>query len=486
MYGELPKYVQRMGFSPRFVPSPLKWPDISGLRVLVLVMPLPQRPLARPECEAVWKHVRLGGSLLVVGDHTGGSGFARGMNELLAPTGMRLNSDASWPRAAHWWGQLDLAPHGAAAGGGRLASADGTGVNVGGTISTRWPATPVLVGKAGWADEGDPTNAAEGCLGNSVREEGERVGDLVLCSATRFGLGKVMLFGDSSSFQNSALSNSYGFVCDVLYWLSSRRVHSAWRGNALIAILLVAAAWWSMRRTAATPLWVCAVGVSICVAQAACLAGRAPVTPPPARGGPPIALIDTSHLNMLSGATVQGDAYWGLLHCLMRDGFLPLMARTFDAEELAQGAVLVVPAPLATFSPDDVRRCLDWVRKGGRLVLTVGHEQVGAALPLLRRLGVSVDPTPMGRTEASWGREEVQFYEAWPVRADQPGARVLLSDGDTPLALERRVGKGTALVIGDSFFLLDKNLEGLDKWYLGNIHFLRSWLQRPDEGGGKT
>jgi hypothetical protein len=46
-------------------------------------------------------------------------------------------------------------------------------------------------------------------------------------------------------------------------------------------------------------------------------------------------------------------------------------------------------------------------------------------------------------------------------------------------------GSGGALVIGDSQFLLNGNLEGLDDWHAGNIMFLRDlfeWLRAYDAG----
>jgi hypothetical protein len=42
------------------------------------------------------------------------------------------------------------------------------------------------------------------------------------------------------------------------------------------------------------------------------------------------------------------------------------------------------------------------------------------------------------------------------------------------------------LVIGDSQFLLNSNLEGLDDWHLGNIMFLRELFERLKSRDGLT
>ena len=71
------------------------------------------------------------------------------------------------------------------------------------------------------------------------------------------------------------------------------------------------------------------------------------------------------------------------------------------------------------------------------------------------------------------------------------GKRVRAHSGKDAGGLEDPVmvfvprGRGGALVIGDSQFLLNSNLEGLDDWHPGNIMFLRELFERlktPDAG----
>ena len=60
-----------------------------------------------------------------------------------------------------------------------------------------WPAWPLLVGKWGWADPGDPKG--EAMMGDGKYGPGERLGDLVLAAEQRYGKGTIVAFGDTSS-----------------------------------------------------------------------------------------------------------------------------------------------------------------------------------------------------------------------------------------------------------------------------------------------
>jgi hypothetical protein len=68
--------------------------------------------------------------------------------------------------------------------------------------------------------------------------------------------------------------------------------------------------------------------------------------------------------------------------------------------------------------------------------------------------------------------------------AYNPDAAVLCAYDEWPLMVEVPVGAGRAIVIGDSEFLHNKNLESLERYALPNIEFLRALLDRTI--GGKA
>ena len=143
----------------------------------------------------------------------------------------------------------------------------------------------------------------------------------------------------------------------------------------------------------------------------------------------------------------------------------------------------------------------DFVRGGGLLICLVGAEEAPASQALLRNFGFdvpkspvrpgdpTVEPEPMGQfvtpylNAAEYGQGdyllEVMIYTGWPV-AGEGGEGVELNTAgyvkqptiqtldrreeavvyrERPLVLSRQIGKGRVVVIGDTQFALNKNLE---------------------------
>lgn len=486
MYGLLPLYLADMGFRSAVLERPLTRQKLEPFSVTVLLMPMPFEPFEPTEREAIRQHVARGKSLLIVGDHTGGGSFTAHVNDLLDGTGMQLRSDAGWPRVPHWWWAVDARSHPAGVGVRGIADAAATCTNVGGTLDIHWPAEPLLIGRYGWADRGDPLNVQMGGLGDNHRGPDEPVGDLVLAASSMLGRGKVILFGDSSAFQNGALPQSHAFVRSVLSWACCQTKLAPLRGNTAIAVTALLLGLLMLRRTVVGIGWLAAAGTTVLVLGAICHVARMPVAPqapqaPAARR----AGIDLSHVNLTSLANSSGNACWGLVQTLQREKYLPYVLSRFDWQSVSHLSVLVIPAPLKSLSDADLLLCRRHLGGGGRIVLTVGHEQRHGAQKLLDCLGVSVSEVPLGRLSVAWQGSEVQFYEAWPLHVRDAAGSALLSDGAWPLAAEVRSGKGTALVVGDSFFCLNKNLENQETHYLGNILFLGDWLSQRGPRGGK-
>ena len=113
---------------------------------------------------------------------------------------------------------------------------------------------------------------------------------------------------------------------------------------------------------------------------------------------------------------------------------------------------------------------------GGQLLVTVGFEELEASRDLLERFGMDVVNIPLGRFEVPVEGDtlSVVFHEGWPVRFEPTApAEVLLSVWDQPVAVKRTVGDGEIVLIGDSSFFHDVNLETLDSYFAGNVAFLR-------------
>jgi len=132
----------------------------------------------------------------------------------------------------------------------------------------------------------------------------------------------------------------------------------------------------------------------------------------------------------------------------------------------------------------------------------VGAEDVSGSRSLLAEFGLRVPASPVP-TEGRWEEPEplghhrslfldardygagdykagVILFAAWPVEAGSEDAEVLVRGrNENPVIVSRQFGKGTVVLIGDTCFAMNKNLEyvtgeAFEEKY-ENAHFWR-WL----------
>ena len=101
----------------------------------------------------------------------------------------------------------------------------------------------------------------------------------------------------------------------------------------------------------------------------------------------------------------------------------------------------------------------------------------------MESFGFAIDNTPLGRCTDSYilNKKEykITFNNAWPIVFDRTdNATVLSRPLGFPAAVTKKLGNGVVTVIGDSGFLLNKNLEGDKKYNMANIVFLRDVLMK--------
>ena len=97
------------------------------------------------------------------------------------------------------------------------------------------------------------------------------------------------------------------------------------------------------------------------------------------------------------------------------------------------------------------------------------------------------EPEPLGAfrqifAQTTDKKHYVQFYAGWPVEctAAHPNTLVVWSDGttDRPIVASQSDQGGTVVVIGDTHFAANENLESADKSIPDNIRFWRWLLSR--------
>ncbi|MBN2452095.1 MAG: hypothetical protein JXR77_17035, partial [Lentisphaeria bacterium] len=491
MYGMVPTYLESLGMKPLVSPD-LSAKDLEGADAVVLFFP--NEPWEEGQRERLWEFVRNGGNLLVMGEHTTwdkdqdgnlleeGPGKERNrFNEILAPTAMRVAYDSATFTVGGWLQSYEALAHPTTLG--VRDEENDFGAVIGASVLLRPPARPLLIGRWGWADPGDP-ESKRAMMGNDVYDPGEKLADLVLAAEQPFGKGRIVCFGDTSGVTNGLTVGCYPFTSRLYAYLVGRRPALpgpqfllACMGLALLAVILLV--------DGRPATW---AGVALVFASALILATRATHAAwtylPEGRVDPDgkprvpnnLAYIDTDHMGAFSAESWRPEGLGGLSMAFMRDDFLTLNLPDITPERLERARLLAIVAPYRPYSREERQAVQDFVRNGGVVVAIVGYEERGPSRELLADLGFSIglrpeqeaagmEPIPLGHFKApffSGGTymAYVRFHAAWPVICDDPNRLVIsfYPDG-RELIVMRRVGRGLVVVIGDTFFAVNRNLE---------------------------
>jgi len=417
--------------------------DLDQAAVAIFINPT--RVPGAGEVECLRAYVEAGGGLLVLGDHTDIGGSRAALNAVLSFAGIRFNFDSAVPLRHNWQGCLEVRPHPITR---RLGEPPGSELRaqlaVGASLAVTGPAKSLVLGRYAFADRGDSLNGgAAAFLGDLVRDRREAVGDVALVAAQQVGRGRVLVFGDTSPFQNGALFLSMDLVSDAVTW--------------------------------------------VCWPRARRYLDLAPY--------PEAAAVDFSLHPRARAALFADESLGGLANCLARLGMTARPVFTRDQWDQA-GSHLFVVAP-SRMDGLDVELLLRYVDAGGNLVLCQGYAPSQPCRRLLAALGMRIACIPLGNGD---GRFPIAHRDAWalecvtlpdeaspPAGGPQPGGDPIVAGADTtvlasafgyPTVVSRPYGRGTATVVSDGGFLLDCNLEGERSANTLNIALLGRLLGR--------
>jgi hypothetical protein len=426
------------------------------------------------EKSRIWAFVAAGGSLLAVGDHTGTTTIREPFNDLLTPVNIRFNFDSAMPRRMLWAEGLECFQHYTTCG---LDSAADTQISVGASLSIGWPARPVVVGPHGFSDKGDLQNAAVGYLGDRQYSNDERLGDVVLVATADYKKGKVLVFGDTTSFQNGALALSGDFVRAILQWLPMPDPGAVKVLSCVILAVAVALLWvWIGAKASWSVAWMSLFACSYLGYATSLQAGRHCSRPTAAAPDGKEALIDASHLSRCNLDLWLPDGVGGLAQNLMRKNYLPIVTHRFSRQLLRQSRLVFLVAPAKAFRASELNAYETFVREGGSLFISVGYEDAAPCRELLQRFGLQLRNLPLGPISPETNSVPINFLNAWPVSGDPGVTEVLCQLGDRPLVVCRRYERGKVFLIGDSGFFLNRNLEMAESFNMENIQFLRKLI----------
>ena len=419
--------------------------DLTDVGVVVVINPT--GGLSEREVRALEGFVRAGGGLLALGDHTNIGGSMEHLNSILAFTGIRFNFDSAVPMRPHWQGCLEVRQHPVTSrlAGRPARSIDGicgfgrrlTGdfprrcppealiqTAVGASLAIELPAYPIVVGRYGFADAGDSLNSGMGAyMGSLAHERGETVGDVVLVAAQEVGRGRVLVFGDTSPFQNGALFLSQGLVSNAIHWLAGNTRASGGRSAFNYA--------------------------------------------------DEVALIDFSLRPRAKLTLFDAASLGGLANCLARARVVAVPA--FSRDDWTAGARFLFLVSPTWFGRRDADRLTTYIIGGGNVILAQGYALRLPCQPLLSRFGLAIEGIPLGAGEPESG---IVHKDAWAISClagegeSAPDIIVRASAFGHPTVVTKRIGKGSLTLISDGRFFLDENLEGEQRAEPRNLAFV--------------
>jgi len=437
------------------------------------------------------------------------------VNQLLAPTRIRVPFDTAELVLPGWLQSFEAISHPASAG--VKDRGNQYGVVTGASVDPRWPASPILVGRFGFNDWGDiKAPPQHGFMGQRKYEAGAKLGDCILAAEQPYGAGRVVVFGDTTGFINPNVATIHPYLFRLYAYLAdpASTPQSPWRqvlGMVLcVALLGVLLAWPSPGRWALAAAGA-AVSLAVCTAvthsawtilpsgspmerrvpaAGAAMAARLSTAGTPLgrmhfpyvnlTGPNNLAYIDDCHMSAFSHDPWKPEGIMGLLLTLMRNDFVPLMAPETTSERLRDARLLVSIAPGKEYTKAEREAIVEWVNKGGLFICTVGYDRAGPVESLLSEFRIDIggdpedleikqgEPLPIGHIKTPFFRGSdymamVRFWAGWPIDARDRLAMVLSdypgSPNNSPLILVRPRGKGLVVVVGDTEFAFNKNLE---------------------------
>ena len=490
MFGMFPEYARLFGCKTvvvKDVPASLNPGQI-------LVLTNLDEDFGEDVRKRIWDFVDQGGRLWLLGDHTfikdeklpptPGLPPKKGinhLNEMLAPTHIFFNNDSTEFFPQGWFNSYRF-PQGTPFAALRDDTENRPGILVGASLKLEGPAEPLVFGRFGYADLGlDVPQGDRGYLGDFKYQPNERLGDLVLVAGERYGKGKVLVYGDTSSFFNNNLGRSFEILRASIAWLGDSNcwlmpASPAGRGIAASLVLAIAALafFW---RTAP-------------VSAAALLAAGLVSTVSHGTGGLPafdkkftrdhVAVIDYSHQPNASKHSAMDTGLHGVSINLMRHGLLPVTANQWDPKTFDLARYVVLNAPRQSITSGERNDLMKFMERGGVVILGCGYEDSPACRELLAPLGLSLGNVPYGRSfdHMAFGKP-VSFMSAWPLDKVPGNAKVLCATpapDNLPLMVSVPVGKGELILIADSEFLHNSNLEGSKNHDPNNTAFIKNLL----------
>jgi len=366
------------------------------------------------EKNAIWEFVKRGGSLLVLGDHTGIGGLMDSFNDLLEKVGIEFRFDSALPLDPNnqWITCYHMTSNPINFG----ITNEEIEISVGASLNTTYPSFPVITGKFAFSDYGNITNAEGAYLGDYKYNKGEILGDIILVAGSYYGKGRVLVFGDTTTFQNPSLPLTHRFVNRIFSWLTSGETGTTVIIQHIVSLILILSftyiVYAERNNIKIIPIIILAAILFSTSVNTALVSDTIPEGK--------LLYIDTTHINGFSISPFDIRSLTGTMINFARNGYLPMLLRDFDYNKINRSSILLIVAPNKPFSHDDVEKMIKFMKNGGLLILSAGYHCRDCVKPLLEKFKLDIENIPLGpvpyvEENPEEHQMEPKFVDAWPI-----------------------------------------------------------------------
>lgn len=181
-----------------------------------VVMINPSLRLEEDTISILLKYIDDGGRILVLADHTNLDYQADCINPLLLHLGIQICNDSAIPNDAAWsWKGRTRFLRDPVLNG--LAPSHAP-ISIGCSLRLTGDAVPIILGTDGFSDAADVSKNDGNFFGDAKWSAPEPAGVLVLAARSRHGRGEVLVFGDTSPFQNLSSSRGHAIQRRLAEW----------------------------------------------------------------------------------------------------------------------------------------------------------------------------------------------------------------------------------------------------------------------------
>ena len=301
----------------------------------------------------------------------------------------------------------------------------------------------------------------------------ENAGNLVLVAESRYGLGRVLVFGDNSPFQNADITQSHQFVTDVFTYLSNRTFSIQFK-YLLSLLMLITGLVILLAKDDFSPFLVFIIaGFFLIVQINKSINNHSSILELNAK----TALIDKSHMERFNVDLWDQDGLGGISLNLMRNAYLPFMIKEFDSKIILKSRILLIVAPEKPYSYKEIGVIENWVRNGGTAIICSGWSDQNPVRGLLARFNLGIYNIPLGSI-SSEKAPGISMQSAWPVYSKEGTAETLCRFLNYPVVIYKTINKGGVILIGDSRYMLNNNVESIPTYNSSNIQFIKMLLDK--------